>query len=65
MSKSQPWILERGTAKEDQELTVHVRLELARLVMPPSHLGLQVLGLLLALANLHDKSGSHCLCHDL
>ena len=54
MSKSLPWILGRRTTKEDQGLTVHVRLELERRVMPSGHLVLQVLGLLLELANLRD-----------
>ena len=54
MSKSLSWILGRRTTKEDQGLTVHVQLELARLAMPPGHLILQVLGLLLELANLRD-----------
>ena len=35
------------------------------LVTPLGHLHLQVLGLLLALANLHGEFGSHCLCHNL
>ena len=59
MSKTLLWILERRTSKEDQGLTIHVRLELARLIMPPGHLGLQVLGLLLALADHHDESSGH------
>ena len=65
MSKSLSWILEKRTTKEDQGLTVHVHLELARLVMPLGHLGLQVSGLLLELADLHGKSRGHRLCHDL
>ena len=65
MSKNLPWILGRRTAKEDQGLIVHIPLELACLVMPPGHLSLQVLGLLLALANLHSESSGHRLCHDL
>ena len=65
MSKSLSWIPERRTAKEDQGLTVHVRLELVRLVTPLGHLSLQVLGLLLALANLHGESSGHRLCRGL
>ena len=65
MSKSVPWILERRTTKEDQGLTVHVRLDLARLITLPGHLSLQVLGLLLALADLHGESGGHRLYHGL
>ena len=65
MSKSLPWILERRTVKKDQGLTVHVRLELVRLVTSPGHLGLQILGLLLALADLHGESGSHRLYRGL
>ena len=59
MSKSLPWILERRTAKKDQRLTVHIHLELALLVMPLGHLGLQVLSLLLALADHHGESSGH------
>ena len=65
MSKSLPWIIGRRTTKEDQGLTVHVHLELARLVMPLGHLGLQVLGLFLSLADLHGESGGHRLYHGL
>ena len=63
MLKSLMWILERRTTKEDQELTVHIHLEIARLVTTLGHLGLQVLGLLLALADLHGESGGHRLYH--
>ena len=65
MSKSLPWIIERRTTKEDQGLTVHVRMELARLVTPPGHLSLQVLGLLLALADHRGEFGDHRLYHGL
>ena len=65
MSKSLLWILERRTAKEDQGLTVHVHLEHACLITPLGHLGLQVLGQLLALADLHSESSGHRLCHDI
>ena len=65
MSKSLPWILERRTAKEDQGLTVHVCLELARLVTISGHLSIQVPGLLLALADLHGESSGHRLYRDI
>ena len=65
MSKSPLWILERRTTKEDQGLTIHILLELARLITPLGHLGLQVLGLFLSLADLHGESGGHRLYHGL
>ena len=65
MSKHSQWILERRTTKEDHRLTVHVCLELVCLVTSPGHLGLQVSRLLLVLADLHGKSGGHCLCRGL
>ena len=65
MSKSLSWILEKRTTKEDQGLTIHVHLELACLIMPSGHLGLQVLGLFLSLADLHGESGGHRLYHGL
>ena len=46
-------------------LTVHVLLEHAHLVTPPGHLGLQVLGLLLALADHRGEFGDHRLYHGL
>jgi len=65
MLKSLSWILESRTTKEDQGLNVHVHLELVHLVTPLGHLGLQVPGLLLLLANLHGESSGHRLCHGL
>jgi len=56
MSKSLPWILGRRIAKEDQGLTVHICLELVCLIILLGHLGLQVSGLLPALADLCDES---------
>ena len=65
MSKSLPWILERLTAKEDQGLTILVRLELVCLITPLGHLRLQVLGLLLVLADLHSESSGYRLYRSL
>ena len=51
--------------KSNQRITVHVGLELARLVTPPSHLSVYVLDLLLALTDLRGEFGSHRFCHNL
>ena len=51
--------------KANQRITVHVRLELVRLVTPPGHLSLQVLDLLLALTDLRGESGDHHFCCNL